>query len=133
MNSQELINGISRVMDTIEIGTPSYLILKEAQEIIKESSVKSKSDEFVMESFKPIIKSYGYKDRYDFRKYMLICEYLSDCNDGYLYKITKRPQEKEEDPYYDYDEEYNTIIVKVSHRLDYSDIEKVWNSVKDNI
>jgi hypothetical protein len=91
------------------------------------------SKELIMESFKPIIKSYGYKDRYDFRKYMLICEYLSDCNDGYLYKITKRPQEKEEDPYYDYDEEYNTIIVKVSRRLDYSDIEEIWDSVKDNI
>jgi len=89
------------------------------------------SKELIMESFKPIIKVYGFKTEYDFRKYMLICEYLSDCNDGYLYKITKRPQNEGEDA--NYDEEYNTIIVKVSRRLDYSDIEKVWDSVKDNI
>lgn len=133
MNAKELINGISSVMDRLERDTPSYMILKEAQEIIKESSVNNKSDEFVMESFKPIMKVYGYKGEHDYRKYMLICEYLSDSDDGYLYKITKRPQEKEEDPYYDYDEEYNTIIVKVSRRLEYSGIEKVWNSVKDNI
>ena len=81
--------------------------------------------EFIMESFKPIIKVYGYKTEYDFRKYMLICEYLSDCNDGYLYKITKRPQDEEEDTYYD--EEYNTIVVKLSQRPDYAaDIENIW-------
>jgi hypothetical protein len=87
------------------------------------------SKEFIMESFKPIIKVYGYKTEYDFRKYILTCEYLSDCNDGYLYKITKSPQDEEE--YTNYDEEYNTIVVKLSRRPDYTDIEYIWRSVME--
>ena len=125
MNSQELINGISCVMDTIEIGTPSYLILKEAQEIIKESSVKNKSDEFVMESFDPVIEVHRYRDSHDWHDCTLICEYMFDAPDGYMYKITKRQDDEDSD----YEE---TVIVKLARRPRYEDIEKIWRSLKDN-
>lgn len=125
MNAKELINGISRVMDTIKIGTPSYLILKEAQEIIKESSVNNKSDEFVIESFDPVIEIHGYRDSHDWHDCTLTCEYMSDAPDGYMYKITKR-QDDEDSDYED------TIIVKLARRPKYEDIEKIWRSLKDN-
>ena len=119
MNPKELINGISRVMDTINKNSPSYKILEEAQNIIKESSV---SDEFIMESFEPVIEKYHYREYLNDDDNTLTCEYLFDVPDGYMYKITKR---------FEVYGSFKTFVVKLSRRpTNSTDVVKIWDSVR---
>lgn len=83
--------------------------------------MKDKIESLVVEAFNGVIFN-TYKDDDD-NYYILRCQYIEETNNGYIYKIGRRPT-LSESRFADHTEQF--IMVKLSRRPTENDLPSIW-------